>query len=194
MRSFIFALCLSPFFLSACNSGSEQKGFTDSLSKPKKDRNVSMGIINKAETAMRDSKTFESRLALDALKAYADFANNFPEDSLAAEYLFRAADIAQGMGNYLQAANYFEIILNKHKNYKRYADACFVAAHNYDEHLEKINDGASRAKVLYEYIINNYPNTPYAEQAKVLVTYIGKSNEQLLDDIIKKNESAGKKN
>lgn len=193
MRSFIFALCLSLFFFSACNSGSDQKSSSDSLSKPKKDRNASIDMINKAETAMRGSKTFESRLALDALKAYTDFTNAFPEDSLTPEYLFRAADIAQGMGNYLQAANYFELILNKHKNYKRYADACFVAAHNYDEHLEKVNDGASRAKVLYEYIINNYPNTPYAEQAKVLVTYIGKSNEQLLDDIIKKNESTRKK-
>ena len=145
-----------------------------------------LAAITDAEKVMRASKTYDQKLAMSTLKAYNDFTVKFPHDSMAAEYLFRAADLAQGAKNYEQAAVYLEMILDQHKDYKKYSDACFVAAFVYDTYLEDVNHGADRAKQLYQFIITNYPNTSYAEQSKVLMKYIGVPDSVMINDIINK--------
>ena len=141
-----------------------------------------------AETTLRSSKgsVMDMKLANDALRAYNDFTVNFPNDSMTPEYYFRAADIAQGMRNYQQAAVYLETIIGKYKGYPKYADACFVAAFVYDTYLEDVNHGADRAKQLYQYVIDNYPKSSYADQSKVLIEYVGKPDSLMLNDIIEK--------
>ncbi|MCU0434716.1 MAG: tetratricopeptide repeat protein [Bacteroidia bacterium] len=185
----IFAAAALMNLFTACggNSGSK-KDNADSLAVNAKARTMYLDNITAAEKRMREDKTYSSKTALEALKAYTDFTTLYPKDSLTPDYLFKAAQVAQSTGNYQQAAVYFETIIDQHKGYKMYVEACFLAANNYDDHLENVNNGAARAKQLYEFIIAKYPDTNWAEQSKVLMSYIGKSNEQLMEDIIKKNE------
>jgi TolA-binding protein len=182
----IFTVCVLAF--SACQSPEEkavEKKKEDSLAKEASKKNY-LDQIDSAEKVMRASKTYDQRLAVATLKAYNDFTVTFPHDSMTAEYLFRAADLAQGSRNFEQAAAYLEIILDQHKDYKKYPDACFVAAFVYDTYLEDVNHGGDRAKQLYQFLIDNYPNTSYAEQAKVLIKYIGVPDSVMINDIIKK--------
>lgn len=128
---------------------------------------------------------FDPRLAMEAIKAYNDYANFFPKDTLAPEYLFRAADLAQSTRNYKQATIFLEKIIGEYPNYPRHVDACFAAAFYYDGPLEK-EGGEARAKELYEFIIRKYPASPYADQCKTLLEYIGVSDSVMLERITKK--------
>lgn len=191
-KFFAFSVIVTALTFASCGNGKNEAPVSDSATIALQARAMYLAEIDTAETAMRSSKTFDSKLALDALRAYNDFCVKYPNDSLTAEYLFRASDIAQGTGNYQQAAVFLETILENHTGYAKYSDACFAAAFVYDEYLEKVNDGAARAIELYDFIIAKYPDSPYAEQSKVLKQYVGKENSVLYDDIRRKADSAEK--
>ncbi|MCA6365151.1 MAG: hypothetical protein IM638_19120 [Bacteroidetes bacterium] len=185
----IFTAAALMNLFTACGGNTAQKNDNaDSLATSAKARTMYIENISVAEKRMNEDKTFNSKTALEALKAYTDFTTLYPKDSLTADYLFKAAQIAQSTGNYKQSAIYLETILDQHKGYKEYAAACFYTANLYDDHLENVDNGAARAKQLYEFIIAKYPGTKWAEDSKVLMEYIGKSNEQLMEDIIKKSQ------
>jgi hypothetical protein len=189
----IFAAAALMNLFTACDEKSEtKKDSADSLAANAKARTMYIDNISVAEKRMQADKTFNSKTALEALKAYTDFTTLYPKDSLTADYLFKAAQIAQSTGNYKQSAIYLEIILDQHKGYREYAAACFYTANLYDDHLENVDNGAARAKQLYEFIIAKYPGTKWSEDSKVLMEYIGKSNEQLMEDIIKKSQQQAK--
>src|ERR1044072_5872885 len=134
---------------------------------------------------MRNPKNnYDPKLANATLKAYNDCVVTFPNDTATAEYLFLAAFLAQGAQNYEQAAVYLETILDKHKDYKKYAIAFFAAANLYDDHLENVNHGDDRARQLYQYIITHYPNTKLANDSKVLIQYVGKPDSVLINDVL----------
>jgi TolA-binding protein len=186
----VTVLAVSVFY-SCGNGGDAPKN--DSLAQVEAAKKLYLDKIIEAENQMRASKTFDSKLALDALRAYNDFCVKYPNDSLTPEYLFKASDIAQGTGNYQQAAVYLETILENHLNYPKYPDACFAAAFVYDSYLENVGNGADRAAELYDFIIKNYPNSSYAEQSKVLKEYIGKPDSVLYNDVRRKADSSAKK-
>lgn len=188
MKKILLAGLSMGFFIASCQTAEEK-----AAEKAKQDSIAAVDLklkykktVDSAEKLMRADKTYDMKNAMGTLKTYNDYIQKYPTDTLTAEYLFRAADLAMGAKQYTESANYLETILANHKDYRKYADACFVAAFVYDTYLENVNHGGDRAKQLYEFIIANYPNTSYAEQSKVLVTYIGVSEDKMLDDIIKK--------
>ncbi len=187
--NYFFALSIGIVLLfSACQSPEEkaaEKLKQDSIATVKA-RSEYKNMVDSAEKIMQADKNYNMKNAMGTLKAYNDFIQKYPIDTMTAEYLFRAADLAQGAKEYQQAADYLENILANHKNYRKYSDACFVAAFVYDTYLEDVNHGGDRAKQLYEFIIEHYPNTSYAEQSKVLITYIGIPDSVMIDEIIKK--------
>lgn len=174
------AMMLAP----ACgekNPHGDQKA--DSVKTEELTKEQLLDSIHAQETRMGKSKTYDPAEALGAMRLYVEYSNRFPKDTMTAEYLFRASDIAQGTGNYQQAAQYLEIILDQHTGYRNYPDACFAAALVYDNYLENVNDGATRAIEIYDFIIEKYPTSYYAEQAKVLKTYVGKPDSVFYKDI-----------
>ncbi|GAB4146329.1 MAG: hypothetical protein Fur0041_20710 [Bacteroidia bacterium] len=166
------------------------KARQDSIDKANS-RTLYLNAVDSARKKIDASKGFDSKLALEALKAYSDFIVTFPKDSMTPEFLFRASDLARGTGNFQQATVYLEQIIENHKGYPRYVEAMFMCANIYDESLENVNNGGERAKTLYQFIIDKYPDHPLAADAKVLIEYLGKPDSVLFNDIMKKAE--GKK-
>ncbi len=157
----------------------------DSIVKVKA-RTMYIAAVDSMEKIMAQGSRPDPRVSSAAMKAYNDFIVTFPDDTLTPEYLFRAANLAQGQQNYQQAAIFLETILERHKGYRRYADACFVAAFVHANFLADVNHGDDRARQLYQFIIDNYPNTSYAEQSKVLITYVGKPDSVFVNDVLGK--------
>lgn len=195
MKKFILpAAFVATVLLSACGGDSKTdknlKDSTDKIAANEALKPQYAKAITDAEAKLHQSPTLDPTLAMASIKAYNDYANAYPQDTLAPEYLFRASDLAQGTHNYKQATIFLEKIITAYPNYRRYPDACFVAAFIYDSYLEK-QGGEDRAKELYQFIIQkNYPG--YAEQAKTLIQYIGVSDSAMLNDIIKKGEAGNK--
>jgi hypothetical protein len=188
----LFLLISGSVVFTSCGSSSTEVN-ADSLKAANDNKQKCLDDIKAAETAMANSKEYDSKLALEALRAYNTFFTKFPKDTMAAEYLFKASDIAQGTGNYQQAAIYLETILDQHTGYRKYPDAAFAAAHVYDEYLEGVNNGGNRAIELYDFIMEKYPSSPYAEQSRILKQYVGKPDSVLINDIMRKAQEQEKK-
>jgi hypothetical protein len=194
MRYLIGSFFIALISFSSCGtsvSPDQEKAKQDSITKLAS-REKYVKAITDAEAAMRKTQVYDQKLAMAALKAYNDFTVTFPDDSMTAEYLFLASDLAEGARNYQQEAVYLETIIDKHKNFDKYPDAVFKAAYVYDTYLEDVNHGGDRAKQLYQFVISNYPNTHEASDAKVLIQYLGKPDSVLINDIIKKGEQNSK--
>jgi outer membrane protein assembly factor BamD (BamD/ComL family) len=46
----------------------------------------------------------------------------------------------------------------------------------------------AEAKIIYEQIIKEYPQSPFANDAKYCIKNIGKTDEQLVQEFLKKNK------
>jgi tetratricopeptide (TPR) repeat protein len=142
--------------------------------------------IKQTQDSMRagQDKPFNPNVANGLIKAYLDYATAFPEDSLAPDYYYRAGEIATRAENYDQAIFLFEKIADKYPEYKYVVEAQYEEAMIYDS---KLPGQTEKAKKIYETIIKNYPKHKLAEDAKIAITHLGKTDEELVKEFEKKN-------
>ena len=139
--------------------------------------------IKDMEGEMFKAAELDNAKANDAIKLYTDYALYFPADTLAPEYLFKAGEVATASKKYKRALEQYETILGKYPEYKHYKETLYLKAFLLDNFL---NDDAA-AKVVYEEVIAKYPTTNYAKDAKSAIGNLGKTDEQLMEEIKKKN-------
>ena len=126
----------------------------------------------------------DRNVGLRLLKAYQDYYNKHPNDSLGMAYLFEASRVADAMGKYQKAV---DLLVNYHDgiaNMEKKAEAAFMVAFIYDAHLHN----TKKAIEFYNRVIQLYPLSPWAEQAKGALHLVGKSDEELLNFIKEKNK------
>lgn len=152
---------------------------------PKKDNRVLLlGQINKYEAEMHKSMVLDPNLATIAVTAYDNFVKNYPEDSLAPEFLFKAGEISTASQQYKQAFIYYETITQKYPDFKYAPESLYLQGYLLDNFL---NEDA-KAKAVYEKVIAEHPELPYANDAKAAIKNLGKSDEELIREFEKKNK------
>jgi tetratricopeptide (TPR) repeat protein len=105
---------------------------------------------------------------------YLAFAEEFPQDSLAPELLFRCADIAVNSQQEKYAITLYQRI------YDEFPDHAFRPIALLNQALVYDNMGdADHAKPLYEQFLVMFPDDPYATDVKYLLEMVGKSPEEL---------------
>lgn len=149
--------------------------------------------INK-QADKRKIQEFEKRISLDPynvsdsvanalIKEYFLFAAKFPQDTISAEYLFRAGDIKRGLGFGEDAVKIYDDILVDYPNYSKTPIVIFAQGYIY---MSELKMGFKAEQKFNEFILK-YPNHPLVEDAKALISTIGMSDEELMDFLKKKN-------
>lgn len=136
---------------------------------------------------MHQSMQLDPNVATFAVKAYTDFATQFPTDSLTPGFLFKAGEVSTASQQYPQAVMYYQQITSKYPNYKLYPESLYLQAYVLDNFMNQDD----KAKPIYEQVIAKYPNLPYAKDAQAAINNLGKSDEELIREFEKKNK--GKK-
>jgi tetratricopeptide (TPR) repeat protein len=183
MRSTIFVL---PVLLLIFSCGTEQTAPTTDRQKQQDSLlNKIRGIESAMNVNMR-SAVLDPGLASSAVKHYLDFAKAYPQDTNAPMFLFRAADIqCNAMRQYDQALASLEQVKKNYPDFRKLPVVYFQAGVIYDDHL---NDD-TRAKAAYEEFLKKFPGHPLAPQVTALISYLGKSNEELLKEFEQKNKA-----
>jgi TolA-binding protein len=165
--------------LSACSNENQNK------EKPATEppREQYLQEIKRIETSMHTSMTLNKDTAESAIRAYLQYVVFFPKDSIAPDYLFKAAEIATASSKYEQALTIYKNITDNYPNYKLLVESLYLQAFIYDNHL---NDDA-KAKIIYESLIQKYPSSAYVNDAKAAIANLGKTDEQLIEEFKKKN-------
>jgi tetratricopeptide (TPR) repeat protein len=172
------------FFCSAfsCNqSGSVEN--TNSLNNS--DSKTLLKEIDKLEAKLRKAKlvTDEMPAARELVKKSQSFSEIRPQDKKTAAVLFKAADVARGIGEYGKAIQLWGKVWRNYPDFDKAPDAVFMQAFTYENNLGDIQN----AKRYYLQFIEKFPKNPLREQAIIALKNLGKSPEDLIKEF-QKNE------
>lgn len=160
----LFLLAALTLLLAACGPSREERvsqiqEFEDSL----------FGIAAAADPAAAD------RLA----DLYVAFADKYPNDSLAPQFLMKAGEV---QSNVLHADRAVELLDRVIDNYPDFEDlpVCFFLKGNAYDLASRYDE----AKKAYQVFVENYPDHYLAEGARQMIPRIGMSPEEMLADIL----------
>jgi TolA-binding protein len=179
-----FSILIGIVLLSSCGNQSEEKTEQPAEAKKADHKEELHNTILRMEGEMHRSQELDNVLAGQAIKAYDDYAEAYPEDTIAPDYLFKAGEIATAIRQYPQAASYYETIINRYPKFRLIQESYFMEATVYDQYL---NDD-DKAKTIYENLLNTFPGGPYTADTKAAIANLGKSDEELIKEFEKKNK------
>lgn len=98
--------------------------------------------------------------------------------------MFRAADVARGVGKYGQAIDIWKNLRSLYPDYERSPDALFLTGFTYENNLNE----KTQAKELYNQFLEEYPDHALNTQVKQTLDVIDKSPEELIKEFQRKNK------
>ena len=120
------------------------------------------------------------------LQAYQSYVDQNPNDAQTPEYLFKMGEIYQFHQQYYKGIATYQTIVDKYPNYEKTPQAMFLMAFAYENYLKD----TEKAKQAYEAFLKKYPENQLARDAKFSLDNLGKSPEEVMDMILKKNKTA----
>lgn len=104
------------------------------------------------------------------------FAEAFPTDSLAALWLFRAAGVQRGLGEFGKAIQNWGKVWRNYPQSGMAPDALFLQGFTYDADLRD----TIQARNYYNQFLEKYPDHEFAEQTRQLLSVLGQSPDDLI--------------
>lgn len=188
-------------FVCACSDKSPQRETTQQKDSSASISKSNKNFISDCKALLREAKKMDSILlsqteihfpsANKAIVAFADFANYCHQDSLTPVYLIKCAQVARAIENIPQAKLVLDKCIQDYPKFENRPAAIFLLAQLYDEDTYLNNE--AEAKKLYLQIIEEYPKSDWALSAKGAISFLGKSDEQIMQELKKKNTSRVKK-
>lgn len=191
LQKISFFISCSVLFISCSNSSEiEQK-----KEEVKKDTiaNVELSssskLFNEAkrlDNILLKATVVNNDIAEQAIKAFYDYSSNCKTDTLAPVFLIKAGQVAQSIRKFTQAQDFFKKCIDDFPKFRGRGAAMFLLAQLYDD-ASMLND-ESEARTIYHQLIREYPDSPYANDAKACIQNLGKTDEQLIQEFMKKNK------
>ena len=132
--------------------------------------------IRAMEDSLFEHQAFDRRSAQAMVDVYKAYAVAYPQDSLTPEYLFRAAGTVKSMGDPQQSLLLYDRIAEDYPAWRRLVDVLYMKALTLDDDLDR--DG--EAKTVYEQVIYQFPEHPFARDAKAMIENLGLTDEELI--------------
>lgn len=135
--------------------------------------------IEAAEQKLRnDSATSpDKQKAADVIHQYLAYADKFQDDSMSAEYLFRAADLTNGIHQPDKAIELYQRI-QRYPTYSKTSVALFLQGFISETELNNIQ----KAKEYYEKFLKQYPDHKLANDVRITLANLGKSPDELIKE------------
>lgn len=134
------------------------------------------GRIKAMEDSVFSSMTFDKRRAQALLDVYKAYAAAYPQDTLAPEYLFRAANVAKSMHDGEQSISIYDRVIKEYPSWRRLPDVFYLKAFTIDSELDRKGE----AQTAYKEVISRYPDHPFAKDAKAMIENLQYTDEELI--------------
>lgn len=145
---------------------------------PSREERISQ--IRQMEDSLFNSTTAADPNAADQLtKLYVAFADKFPTDSLAPQYLLKAGEVQANVLHTDRAVELLDRVINEYPDFSDVAVCHFLKGNAYD-----LNGRYDEAKAAYREFVDKYPDHYLADGARQLIPRIGMSPEEMLADIL----------
>lgn len=133
--------------------------------------------IRAMEDSVFQTLSFDERKARALIDVYKAYATANPYDTVSAEYLFRAANVAKSMHDGEQSVKLYDRIARDFPSWKRLPDVLYLKAFTIDSELG--NKG--EAEMAYRAVIEAYPSHPFAKDAHQMIKNLQYTDEQLIE-------------
>ncbi len=158
----------------------------DSIVSEKDTCEILFEEVKRLDKILLTSTVINQQIAEKSIKAFYEFYLNCKTDSLSPIFLLKAGQVSVSIRKYLEAKDIFTKVIDEFPNFKNRGGAMFLLAQLYDDSY--ILNNESTAKTIYEQIIKEYPNSTFANDAKACIKHIGKSDEELVHEFLKKSK------
>jgi len=125
-----------------------------------------------AEAAAADSSTQNQ-----AIQQFTAFLERYPQHEQAPKALKQLAMIAQQRGDMRGAISYYERLLRNYSSSDHGDEAQFMIAFIYEEYLQDVE----QARLAYQRVIDNYPDSELAVSARRLLPNVGRDPEEWVE-------------
>lgn len=143
--------------------------------------------IKEMEKELFASEVLDVNKAKKMIRLYDTYHKHYNLDWECPDYLFKAGEICENINQYNRAAQFYKMCCYEYNDNFKYRSLClFKLANVYDYRL---NDYI-RAKETYTQIIEQYPKTQLAQDARVAIKMMGRSDQDMVREFERKN--AGK--
>jgi TolA-binding protein len=198
MRTILFLSILSAFVFTGCG-GNDQQATTDEAGSL-----TTTGVYAAAATALEAGKgpAVVSQLLMDNFQAVSDsstgalnvlvsqdfvamatqLADKYPNDTLAAMPLYRAAEVVRAMNDPKRTAAIYQKVNSSYPTFSKAPEALFMLGFTYDENLGDLE----KAKAVYTDFLQKHPTHSFADDTQMLLENLGKSDEEILKELEKK--------
>lgn len=185
MKNYLILCCLT-VLLAACGGNDHPADQAENSKKEelKSDPAAKKRQISDLERAVESDQTGEDlKLRQKLLVAYADFVNFHNDDENSAEYLFRAGKLANEIGKPRRAIEYLVNLHDGFPRYERRTEAAFLIGFIY----ENVLNDREMAEKYYEKVVELYPETQWAEDARLSLQMLYLTDEEKIQKFIKQN-------
>ena len=171
--------------LFSCNSANEEvKPEITANPTEEEYEKLSDKIVELEEIVDADVDRKEMKARKQLLIAYANFANNFHEDEKAPEYLFRGAKLANELGKPRRAIEYLTNLHDGYPSFDKRTEAAFLVGFIY----ENVLNDKELAQKAYEKVIEFYPDSKWAEEAKNSIQLLYLTDEEKIRKFQEQNK------
>ncbi|MCX6223504.1 MAG: tetratricopeptide repeat protein [Bacteroidia bacterium] len=160
------------FLITSCGVNSEKKKILDRIAANE------ARIFGDSTATIPDQKT-----GMEMIQAYTDYVNNWPKDTISAEFLFKGAEIAMNLNQSGMAIEYYNRILLSYPTFKKRPYCIFLQAFILENQMNQYD----QAKARYQEFIDKYPDHLLVKDAQASIENMGKPIEELIKQWDKKN-------
>ncbi len=182
MRTPIILITLA--LLTACSGGAGTDKTTPSDSTSTTVEGAKR--IRAMEDTLFAKSVFDRKGAMALLDVYLAYAKNYPLDSLAPEYIFRAASLTRTLGDPQRGVDLYDRVIKDYPTWRRLVDTYYLKAFTLDNDLQL--KGA--AKSAYEEVISRFPDHKFAADSKQMIENLQYTDEELIERFKKQNATA----
>ena len=123
-----------------------------------------------------ETVSFNKEKADSLLSLYDAYIKQYPKDTLAPGYLFKAANIAMNSGNGPKALTLFDQYLQNYPDQPKASLCLFFKAFVYENVIQNLD----KARETYLVFIEKYPNDNFTKDARLAIQNLGKSPDMLI--------------
>lgn len=140
--------------------------------------------IKEKEDALFNEKGGMTSLdkANELVASYIEFADQYPQDSMAAEYIFKGADISMNINQPQQAIDLYNRIIEDYPGFRKAPECLFLKGYVYENYFNDLE----KAEAIYTEFIEKYPENDFADDARISIENLGKTPEELIKEFEEK--------
>lgn len=155
--------------------------------KPAADpQTLALQQIDSLEAALLDdSLGLSDQTASAIVKAYLQYADAYPKDSNAVDFLFKASDVMRGMFRYQDAVKTLDLVVKRYPNSEKAPAALFYAGFILHNDVDQNN----QAIPYFQKLIEEFPNHPLSDDARNLLPMLNMNDEQILEFLMRDQQS-----